>query len=92
MVVKGAWVEIEKRILDVGERAPQVPEDTKNTPLMMWIRGSLQDQEASLGDEVTILTLSGRRVQGKLVDEQAGYTHSFGQSIKELLEIERTLS
>ena len=33
---KNDWVEIENLVLTPDERAPQVPDDTKATPLMMW--------------------------------------------------------
>ncbi len=85
-VVKGTWVEIEMVVLSKEQRAPQVPEDTKNTPLMMWTRGVLQEDEATMGDEVTIMTLSARRVTGKLVDLEPRYAHDFGYPVIELIE------
>ena len=54
---KNDWVEIENLVLIPDERAPQVPDDTKATPLMMWIKGFLMDDEASIGDEVSVKTL-----------------------------------
>jgi len=85
-VLKGAWVEIENQVLAAGERAPQVPDDTKKTPLMMWTRGFLMEESASLGDVVTVRTLAGRLVEGKLVDVNPRYVHDFGNSVLELLE------
>jgi hypothetical protein len=85
-VVKGAWVEIEMVVLSKEQRAPQIPEDTKNTPLMMWTRGILQEDEATIGDKVTVVTLSGRQASGKLVDSMPRYAHDFGYPIIELIE------
>ena len=51
MVQKGTWVRIKKILLPVGQRAPQDPEDTRNTPLVMWTKGFLA-ADANLGDEV----------------------------------------
>ncbi|MEL7655211.1 MAG: 2-amino-4-oxopentanoate thiolase subunit OrtA, partial [Bacillota bacterium] len=59
MIKKGEWVRIHKIILQPSERAPQVPEDTKLVPLEMWDKGFLQE-DANIGDEVTIETVTGR--------------------------------
>ncbi|NLY86821.1 MAG: 2-amino-4-ketopentanoate thiolase [Tissierellia bacterium] len=84
---KNDWVEIENIVLTPDERAPQVPDDTKATPLMMWIKGFLMDDEASIGDEVSVKTLSGRIVKGKLVEINPRHVHDFGNPVHELLEI-----
>lgn len=84
---KNDWVEIENIVLTPDERAPQVPDDTKATPLMMWIKGFLMDDEASIGDEVAVKTLSGRIVKGKLVEINPRHVHDFGNPVHELLEI-----
>ena len=55
MVQKGTWVRIKKILLPVGQRAPQDPEDTRNTPLVMWTKGFLA-ADANLGDEVQVTT------------------------------------
>ena len=74
-------------VLAPEERAPQVPEDTKQTPLMMWLKGFLIDDEAKIGDEVSIKTLSGRITRGKLVEINPRHIHNFGDPVHELLEI-----
>ncbi len=84
---KNDWVEIENLVLTPDERAPQVPDDTKATPLMMWIKGFLMDDEASIGDEVSVKTLIGRVVRGKLVEINPRHIHDFGNPVHELLEI-----
>ncbi|MGB9615363.1 MAG: 2-amino-4-oxopentanoate thiolase subunit OrtA, partial [Fervidobacterium sp.] len=64
---KGDWVQIEVTILTPEERAPQVPDDTKKLPLQMRVKGFLLDEVASLGATVSIRTMTGRTVTGKLV-------------------------
>lgn len=83
--LKGSWVEIENTILTPNERAPQVPQDTKKTPLMMWTRGILIDESAEVGESVVIKTLSGREESGILVDVNPRYDHDFGYPVKELI-------
>ncbi|NYB75393.1 2-amino-4-ketopentanoate thiolase, partial [Sedimentibacter hydroxybenzoicus DSM 7310] len=43
MIKKGEWVLIHRNVLEPSERAPQVPDDTKQVPLEMWIKGYLQE-------------------------------------------------
>lgn len=84
---KGMWVEIENQILSPSERAPQVPEDTKATPLMMWTKGLLVENTAAMGDQVTVETLSGRKATGTLVDLNPRHSHDYGDPVKELIEV-----
>jgi len=85
-VPKGSWVQIEQVVLKPEERAPQVPEDTKAVPLMLWVKGTLLE-DASLGETVEIETAIGRRLTGKLVAENPPYTHGFGRPVPELLSV-----
>lgn len=91
MIKKGDWVRVHRIILQPDERAPQVPEDTKSVPLEMWVKGYLIDDEAKLGDEVKITTITGRTEYGKLLEVNPSYDHSFGNFIPELLEIGQQL-
>jgi hypothetical protein len=86
MVKKGAWVRIHKIILKPGERAPQVPEDTQKVPLEMWVKGALQ-RDAEIGAEAEVLTQTGRRETGTLLEENPAYRHSFGNFVPELLAV-----
>ena len=88
MVKRGEWVRIYKVILQPTERAPQVPDDTKNVPLELWVKGFLQN-DAKIGDEVEIKTVTGRKELGKLIEVNPYYTHSFGRFIPELLVIDK---
>ncbi len=85
----GDWVRVHNIVLEVGQRANNIPEDTKNVPLEMWVKGFLLDQGANIGDMVRIETYIGRRIQGKLLEVNPYYDHDFGKSNPELLYIGR---
>lgn len=87
---KGDWVKIHSIVLTPGERAPQVPDDTKKVPLETWVKGFLQE-DAALGDTVCVKTYTGREVKGTLVEIAPTFKHSFGENIPELLEIGQQL-
>ncbi|OPJ56787.1 2-amino-4-oxopentanoate thiolase subunit OrtA [Alkalithermobacter paradoxus] len=83
---KGDWVLVHNVVLSKEDRAPQVPDDTKSVPLETWVKG-FTNEEASIGDEVTITTMTGRNVKGKLVDINPYYKHDYGKCIPEILQI-----
>ena len=80
MVQKGTWVRIKKILLPVGQRAPQDPEDTRNTPLVMWTKGFLAADANLAADRVET---------GTLVEVDPYYTHSYGKCVPELVQIDR---
>jgi len=84
--IKGDWVKIHNIVLNPDQRAPQVPEDTKQVPLEMWIKGFIEN-DAEMGDTVSITTYTGRKMEGTLVEIKPTYTHSFGDNVPELLQI-----
>lgn len=84
---KGDWVRIHKLILTADERAPQVPDDTKKVPLEMWDKGFLLDKFATVGDEVEVETIIGRRLSGKMIEINPQFSHSWGNCIPEILQI-----
>jgi hypothetical protein len=86
MVRKGAWVLIHKIILEPKDRAPQVPEDTKKVPLEMWVKGRLEG-DAEIGKRAVVITRTGRREEGTLLEENPTYRHGFGNFVPELLTI-----
>ncbi len=87
-VKKGDWVQIHQIVLQPGERAPQIPDDTKKVPLELWVKGyALADAE--VGEEVEIETVTGRKITGKIVAVNPSYTHSFGNFIPELLMVDK---
>ena len=85
-IPKGTWVEIHRQALQASERAPQLPEDTRNLPLEMRVRGFLAEP-AALGSDAEIVTATGRHLRGTLSEVNPAYTHSFGAPVAELLNI-----
>ena len=85
---KGQWVQIHDIVLESKERAPQTPEDTQALPLEMWVKGHITT-DAELNSRCTIVTPTGRSVEGVLVEIEPGYSHSFGKYVPELDEVRR---
>lgn len=85
-VKKGTWVEIEETVLTPEQRAPAVPDDTRAQPLLMRVSGFLQ-QDAALGDAVSVKTIIGRTLSGRLRLVEPSYSHSFGSVVPEILTI-----
>lgn len=81
--LRGQWVEIRQVVLPAGQRAPQVPEETQRVPLEMRIKGFIES-DAEIGDEVTITTVIGRKLQGALLAVEPSYRHNFGEHVREL--------
>jgi len=88
MVAKNAWVQIHKILLQPAERAENLPEDTRKVPFEMWDKGFLT-ADADLGEEVTVITATGRSVTGTLIAENPSYLHNYGQFVRELLDIDQ---
>lgn len=85
-IPQGTWVEIHREILQAGERAPQVPEDTATVALEMRVRGFLT-QPAAPGGDAKIVTVTGRHLRGILSEVNPAYSHSFGAPIAALTNI-----
>lgn len=86
---RGDWVRIHNIVLEAGERAPNIPEDTQKVPLEFWNKGFLLNEEANIGDKVEVETYIGRKVEGRLVEVNPYYKHDFGKCVPELLYIGR---
>jgi len=86
MVKKGQWVKIEKIILKPEERTAKIPEETKKVPYLVHINGFLQE-DATIGDEVTIVSRIGRTHTGKLIEEKPSFKHNFGDFVPQLVDI-----
>ncbi|MEL7646916.1 MAG: 2-amino-4-oxopentanoate thiolase subunit OrtA [Sedimentibacter sp.] len=86
MIKKGEWVLIHRNVLEPTQRAPQVPDDTKQVPLELWVKGYLQE-DANIGDEVTVLTRTKREERGTLLEANPYYKHDFGKFVPELLRV-----
>jgi len=82
----GTWVEIEQVVLTPEQRAPTLPEDTKQVPYLLRVSGFLIEP-AELGDPARIRTIIGRELSGVLKTVNPSYSHSFGTVVPELLTI-----
>ena len=54
MAKRNDWVRIHRNVLEPAERTGKLPEDTKQVPLEMWVKGRLVNESAEIGDEVTV--------------------------------------
>lgn len=91
MAKKNEYVRIHRNVLEAVERTGKLPEDTKSVPLEMWVKGWLQDEEAQLGDTVTVKTVVGRLETGILMEEKPCYALNYGEYVPEILEIDQQL-
>lgn len=87
-VERGSWVEIRSIVLEPGQRAPGVPEDTAQVALELRVKGVLMDS-ATAGEVVEVVTRSGRRLCGTLLAVNPAYTHGFGPPIAALMDVGR---
>jgi len=86
LVKKGAWVRIHDIVLNPNDRATNLPEDTKEVPLEMWTKGFLME-DGEIGKTVEIKTITGRYVEGTLIEVNPHYDHDFGKFVPEILQI-----
>jgi len=83
---RGDRVEIRDVVLEAGQRAPQVPEDTQRVPLERSVVGFALEA-GRIGEQICIRTAAGRELSGTLVAVNPGYTHGFGVPAPELTTI-----
>ena len=83
MIKKGTLVEVEKIVLECEDRSPAIPDDTKKTPLRMWVKG-FAEEDCEIGDEVLIDTIIGRKIKGKVTCSEPSYDHGFGKYVSEI--------
>ncbi len=86
LVKKGEWVQISQTVLEPSQRAPQVPADTKEVPLRMWVKGYLLE-DGEMNKTCKVETMTGRIVEGTLVCVDPKYTHNFGSYVEELNKV-----
>lgn len=82
----GTWVEIERVVLEPANRAPSLPEETKQVPYIMHVSGFLVEP-SKIGEIARIKSIIGRFHEGILIRVEPHYSHSFGRLIPELLTI-----
>lgn len=90
MAKKGDWVRIHSVVLKADERTAKLPDDTQKCDLEQWTKGFLQE-DAEIGDEVTVETAVGRLEKGTLIDDAPYYDHSYGKFVPELIQIDKIL-
>ena len=90
MARKGDWVRIHKVVLPAAERTAKLPDDTQKCDLQMWTKGFLQE-DAEIGDVVTVKTASNRLEKGTLIEVNPYYTHSYGKFVPEIVQIDKQL-
>ena len=86
----GEWVEVVRVLLEPGDRSTNLPPETAEKPMLVWVNG-FATAEAGLGEEVMVETMAGRRVSGRLSGVNPGYFHTFGHPISELADVGRDL-
>ena len=91
MAKKNDWVRIHRNVLEPEQRTGKLPEDTKQVPLEMWVKGRLQNKSAEIGDEVTIVTRVGRTEHGRLIEVNPCYELNYGSYVPEILTMEESL-
>ena len=91
MARKGDWVRIHNVVLKADERTAKIPDDTRECDLEMWVKGCLVEDAAQIGDIVTVETAVGRLQRGVLAEENPHYTHSYGEFVPEIIDIDKKL-
>lgn len=86
----GDWVEVERVLFEPAQRSGNLPPETAEKPMLMWVKGFART-DAEIGDEVTVDTMTGREVTGRLSAVNPGYTHTFGDPAPELVHVGRDL-
>jgi hypothetical protein len=86
MIVKGSFVEIMQVVLESKERAVNIPEETRKTPLKLWAKGFLME-DCELGRIAKVTTVTGRVLEGVITKVNPSYSHSFGEFIPEVAYI-----
>lgn len=80
------WVRVQYTLLEAGQRAPGLPADTAATPYVVRASGRLCEA-ASIGEPATVITQTGRKVQGILTEVNPGDWHTFGVMHPELRKV-----
>lgn len=86
VIEKGQFVEIMWVALEPSGRSENIPESTKQVPLVARVKGfAAETTEGS--EEISIFTLSGRVLRGQVCDYAPRHTHDFGKPQPELQRI-----
>jgi len=88
LIKKDTWVQIHKIVLPREERSSNLPKDTKEVDLEMWVKGILLE-DCPLGERARIKTVTNRIEEGRLVAVNPSYSHTYGDFVPEILEIDK---
>ena len=77
---------IRSTILNAGERAANIPEDTAAVPLEMWVKGFLT-ADCTIGGQAEVRTATGRTETGILEEVAPTTTVNYGNFVPEVLKI-----
>ena len=86
MILKGSYVEIVQTVLNREDRATNLPNDTKTSPLKLWAKWWLLE-DGEVGIEATVKTMNGRVLVGTITEINPSYDHDFGDFIPEVMFI-----
>ena len=89
-IAAGTWVELERVILEPGERAPGIPADTASVPFAARVRGFLV-APARRGATAQVRTQVDRVVSGKLRAVLPRNPADFGNPSPELLLVGKAM-
>jgi hypothetical protein len=84
---KGDYVRIKRVVLEPSDRSSNIPDDTKQLPLIMWVKGFLL-VDATVGDLVQVKTITGRIENGLLLDGGLVYDVNYGDFVPEILTMD----
>jgi hypothetical protein len=88
-IQKGTWVEVERPLPSEGRRLlDRGPGPAKQAVETLRIAGFLLE-DAELGQQVRVRTVTGKVFQGKLRIQSPGYGASFSHAVPELLKYGR---
>src|SRR2546428_11557746 len=87
-IAAGTWVELERVILEPGERAPGIPADTASVPFAARVRGFLV-APARRGTAPEVRTQADRAGNGKLLAVLPRNPAGFGNPSPELLFVRK---
>jgi hypothetical protein len=90
MIDKGTYVRIRQTVLASEQRSPNLPDDTKQVPFKIWVKGFLLE-DADLFDIVTIETVDGHKYTGRLKEVHPPYRHGYGDFVPEILDVRRII-
>jgi hypothetical protein len=88
-IPKGTWVEVERTLISPDRRVPSRPLDPAKLPSYMVRVSGFLLEDAELGQQVRIRTITGKVHLGKLRIQSPSYGHSFGHTVPELLRSSR---